>query len=163
MTTSKEVPRIAGSNERADMAVAARRGPLALLERVTLAALSMLVSINVCTGFPLLALWIGSRAASGNIFSWIGIITAIISLAGLATFGVATLTRLSARYDKVTGRPPPSRQPRPWELSMSAEPAAPTGRARRGTNPVEVIVVLTVVVAFIAFEIWFFFFAGPVY
>jgi hypothetical protein len=150
------------SNQRTDATISTRRGPLVLLKRIALAAASMLVSINVCTGFPLLALWIGSRAASGNIFSWIGIISAILSLAGLAALGVSALTRLSARYDKVVGRPPPPRQPRPWEVSMSAPRGAP-GRARRDTNPVEVIVVLTVVVAFVALEIWFFFFAGPVY
>lgn len=44
---------------------------------------------------------------------------------------------------------------------MSAEPAAPA-RGRRTTNPVKAIVVLTVVAAFIAFEIWFFFVGGPV-
>ena len=153
---------IASSNKRTDPMIATGRGPLALLERIALAALSMLVSINVCTGFPLLALWIGSRAASGNIFSWIGIISAIVSLAGLAALGVVTLTRLSARYDKVTGRPPPTRQPRPWEISMSA-PRAASGRARRDTSPVEVNVVLTVLAAFLALEIWFLFFAGPVY
>lgn len=140
--------------------VATRRGPLALLERIALAAASMLVSINVCTGFPLLALWVGSLAANGNVFSWIGIITAIVSMAVLAALGVVSLSRLSARYNKVTGRPPPTRQPRPWQLSMSTARAAPE-RARRATNPVEVIVVLTVVVAFEALVIWFVFFAGP--
>ncbi len=140
--------------------IATKRRPLALLQRIVLAAASMLVSINVCTGFPLLALWIGSRAAGGNVFSWVGIITAIVSLAVLAALGVVSLTRLSARYDRVTGRPPPARQPRPWELSMSAARAAPE-RARRATNPIEIIVVVTVVVAFIALEIWFLFFAGP--
>ena|SRR5437763_1762011 len=140
--------------------IATRRGPLVLLKRIALAAASMLVSINVCTGFPVLALWIGSAAANGNVFSWVGIITAIVSLAVLAALGVTALARLSARYDKLSGRPPAPRQPRPWELSMSTARAAPE-RVRRGTNPVEVIVVLTVVVAFIAFEIWFFFFAGP--
>src|SRR5438270_14036219 len=108
---------------------AARRGPLALLERIALAAASTLVSINVCTGFPLLALWIGSLAANGNVFSWIGIITAIVSMAVLATLGVVSLTRLSARYNKVAGRPPPTRQPRPWQLSMSTARAVPE-RAR---------------------------------
>jgi hypothetical protein len=82
-----------------------------------------------------------------------------VSLAVLAALGVVALARLSARYDKVTGRPPPPRQPRPWELSMNVARAAPA-RGRRDTNPVEVIVVLTVVVAFVAFEIWFFFLAG---
>jgi len=146
---------------RPGAAQAARRGPLALIERVLLAAASTVVSINVCTGFPLLALWIGSRAASGDIFSWIGIITAIVALALLAALGVSVLTRLSARYDKVTGRPRPTRQQRPWELSMSVSGTGPGG-VRRDTNPVEVIAVATVVFAFIALEIWFFFFAGPV-
>ena len=136
---------------------APRRGPLPRLERIALAAASMLVSINVCTGFPLLALWIGSRAANGNVFSWIGIITAIVSLAVLAALGVAALSRLSARYDKVAGRPRPTRQPRPWEISMSGGRGA-AGRAQRGSNPVEMIVVLTVVAAFIALEVWYFFF-----
>lgn len=139
---------------------ATRRGPLALLERIALAAASMLVIINVCTGFPMLALWIGSLAASGNVFSWTGIITAIVSMAALAALGVASLTRLSARYNRVTGRPPPTRQPRPWQLSMSTARAQPES-ARRATNPVEVIVVLTVVVAFEALVIWFVFFSGP--
>lgn len=35
---------------------ARRRGPIDLPERIALAAASMLVSINVRTGFPLLAL-----------------------------------------------------------------------------------------------------------
>ena len=153
---------IAVSTTSPDTTIPIRRGPLALLKRIMLAAASMLMSINVCTGFPLLALWIGSRAASGNVLSWTGIITGIVSLAVLAAVGVAALTRLSARYDRVAGRPPAARQPRPWEVSMSAPRAAP-GRARRDTNPVEVSAVLTVVAAFIAFEIWFFFFAGPVY
>ena len=80
-----------------DAAVAPRRGPLAVLERAGLAAASALVSINVCTGFPLLALWIGSLVADGNVFSWAGIITAIVSMAVLATLGVKSLTRMSAR------------------------------------------------------------------
>ena len=139
--------------------IPARQGALVVLERIALAAASMLVSINVCTGFPVLALWIGSRAASGNIFSWIGIIAAIASLAGLATLGVLALARLSARYNKITGRSPSTRQPRPWQLSMNTARAQPE-RARRQTNPVEVIVVLTVVVAFELLIVWFIFFAG---
>lgn len=152
---------LAGKSLSMGSMMATRRGPLVLLERIGLAAASTLVSINVCTGFPLLALWIGSRAASGNVLSWTGIIVAIVSLSVLSWLGVVALTWLSARYDKVAGRPPRTRQPRPWEISMSAAQSAP-GRGRRDTNPVEVIAVLTVVAAFVAFEIWFFFFTGPV-
>ncbi len=152
------VPAIAVSYETQDSTISAGRGPLALLERIALAAASILVSINVVTGLPLLALWIGSRAANGNVLSWIGIITAIVSLGVLVSMAGIALSRLSTRYDKVIGRPPPPRQKRPWELSLSAERAA-TGRARRETNAVEVMVVLTVVGAVIALEVWFFFFA----
>jgi hypothetical protein len=162
MTASNKSAVIASSNKSTDMTIPTRLGPLATLERIVLAAASTLVSINVCTGFPVLALWIGSRAASGDIFSWIGIITALVCLTVLAALGVVALTRLSARYDKVTGRPRPTRQQRPWETAMGTPRAAP-GRSRPHTNPVEAIAVLAVVVAFIAFEIWFFFFAGPVY
>ena len=80
------------------MATITARRPLAVLERISLAAAGMLVSINVSTGFPVLALWIGSEAASGNVFSWIGIITAVVSLALLAALGVRALSLLSARF-----------------------------------------------------------------
>jgi hypothetical protein len=68
------------------------------------------------------------------------------------------LAWLSARYDRVTGRPPAPRQPAPWLLSRRADTAR-AARPGREVNAVETIVVLTVVVAFVAFEVWFFFLA----
>lgn len=42
---------------------------------------------------------------------------------------------------------------------MRAANSVPSGK-RRETNAIEMIVVMTVVAAFITFEIWFFFLAG---
>ena len=132
---------------------------LTVLERIGLGAVTVLLSVNIWTGFPLLALWVGSRFAGGNAFNEGGIVIAILALIVLMATGLRLLTWLSTRYDHITGRPPKVREPAPWLRSMRSEREAPL-RLRRNTNAVEAIVVLTVVAAFIAFEAWFFFFAG---
>jgi hypothetical protein len=135
------------------------RGPLVVLERIGLGAVTVLLSVNIWTGFPLLALWVGSRFAGGNAFNEGGIVIAIVALIVLMATGLRLLTWLSTRYDLITGRPPKVREPAPWLRSMRSEREAPV-RQRRHTNAIEAIVVVTVVAAFIAFEAWFFFFAG---
>ena len=128
-------------------------------ERVGLAALTTLIGINLWTGFPLLSLWIGSRFSGGKGLSGNAVFVVVIVLCVLLYLGVKALTRLSAAYDRVTGRPPPTRQPAPWNRAMSAERISITRRTRK-LNAVERIVLLCVVLAVIAFEVWFFFFAG---
>jgi hypothetical protein len=88
-----------------------------------------------------------------------GIVVVLISLGVLMYICLRALAWLSTRYDHVTGRPPLPRQPAPWLLSMSADAVKPGRPGRRDVNAVEGIVILTVVVAFVAFEVWFFFFA----
>jgi len=90
----------------------------------------------------------------GNLRSFVVVIVLAVLLAG----GVMLLTRLSARYDRVTGRPPPQRQVAPWLRSMRAERES-IARKGRQLNALERIVVGCVVFAVIAFEVWFFFFA----
>jgi hypothetical protein len=135
-----------------------RRHPLVTLERIALGVTTIILSINVWTGFPFLALWVGARFAHGDALSMLAIVIALVTLVLLMTAATAVLSRLSARYDRVTGKPPVTRQHPPWLRSMSGkiEPAL----KRRETNAVEAIVVLAVVAAFVAFEIWFFFLAG---
>ena len=137
----------------------AKHGIAGLFERVVLSVLTVLISVNLWTGFPLLALWIGSRVAGANRLSMGAIAVALLALCVFTAAGVAALGRISARYDRVTGRPPPMRQPAPWMRSMRDEGAAP-GRRGRPASAVETIVVVSVVAAVIAFEVWFFFFAG---
>jgi hypothetical protein len=132
-----------------------------VLERIALGVLTIILSVNIWTGFPLLALWVGARFAAGNGLSMGGIVMVILALAVLMFAVLRGLTWLSLRYDRITGRPAAPRRPAPWLSSMSGghtehEP----DRERREVNAIETIVVLTVVAGFIAFEIWFFFFAG---
>jgi hypothetical protein len=69
------------------------------------------------------------------------------------------LTRLSAAYDELTGRPHAARRTSPWLRSMRGE-REELARERAGISGVERVVVISVVAAALAFEIWFFFFAG---
>ncbi len=140
-------------------ATARRKGLLGFLERIGLGALTVILSINLWTGFPVLALWIGSHCSGGNILSMGGIAISVIALAALLAVGVVVMTRVSLRYDKVIGRPPPPRKPAPWLESMRTARESPDP-ARREINAIEAIVVVSVVAAFIAFEVWFFTLAG---
>ncbi len=128
-------------------------------ERVSLGALTTLIGINLWTGFPLLSLWIGSHVSGGKGLSANGVFVVVIVLCMLLYLGVKALTRLSAIYDRVTGRPPPKREPAPWMRSMREERIRIT-RAGRRLNAMERIVIACVVLAVVAFEVWFFFFAG---
>jgi hypothetical protein len=130
-----------------------------LLGRIGLAAVTAILSMNLWTGFPLLALWVGSHADGGQLLSMAGVAVAVIALVILLTVGVVVLTRVSATYDRLTGRPPPVRQPAPWLLSMNASKVQPA-RGRREINAIEAIVIAVVVAAFISFEIWLFFLSG---
>jgi hypothetical protein len=134
-------------------------GARAMLERMALGAATTILSVNIWTGFPLLALWVGSRFAYGDPLSMEGIVIVLAVLIVLAVVGIRSLTWLSTRYDRLTGKPPSPRQPAPWLRSMRAE-RSDAARSRRKANSIEMIVVLAVVAAIIAIEIWFFFFAG---
>jgi hypothetical protein len=60
------------------------------MRRIALAALMALLAINVWTGGPLLALWIGSRVQSGGDSSMIiKPITAVVVFASLAAISFA--------------------------------------------------------------------------
>jgi hypothetical protein len=87
----------------------------------------------------------------------VGIVLGVLAV--LMGGGLVALLWLNQRYNRVTGRPPPRREPAPWMRSMRAEALDPQRRERR-TTFVERMSVMTVVLAVIAFEVWFFFFAG---
>jgi hypothetical protein len=128
-------------------------------KRALLASLSAVVAVNIWTGCPLFAVWAGSRAVGssglsmGAVFLVIGVLTA-----GEIALTLA-LTWLSARYDELTGRPPAARRTSPWLRSMRGE-REELAKRRQGVSPVERIVVVSVVLCVVAFEVWFFFFAG---
>lgn len=128
-------------------------------KRVGLAALMALASLNIWTGSPLLALWVGSKVVGGSGLSMGAVGVVVVVLAVLVLALASALGRLGARYDELTGRPPPPRQPAPWLRSMRAERDRHAAE-KRGLTALERLLVVTVVLAVSAFEVWFFFFSG---
>jgi hypothetical protein len=128
-------------------------------KRVALAAATTLVSINIWTGAPLFAVWVGSQAAGDSGLSMGAVFVVIVVLAVSVIGLTVALSWLSAKYDVLTGRPPAARRTSPWLRSMRGE-REEVARRTRGISGIERIVVLSVVACVVAFEIWFFFFAG---
>ena len=129
-------------------------------KRFLLAALMALASVNIWTGSPLFAVWVGSQVqqAQGSP-SMLAVFVVVVVLA-VMVLGLATvLSSLSAAYDRLTGRPPAPRQPAPWLRSMRAERQSEVAR-EHGLNGMEKMLVVSVVLAAVAFEVWFFFFSG---
>jgi hypothetical protein len=125
--------------------------------RVLLGALTTLVSVNLWTGGPLLALWIGSKiqAAVGQLsMAAVGATIAVLIIETLILY--RALAFLAARYNAAVGRVMPRRQA-PWMKPMSGERRAI--EVRQPLNGAERIVVVSVVAAVLVFEVWFFFFA----
>jgi hypothetical protein len=131
-----------------------------VLKKIGLVTASALCTINIWTGAPLLAVWVGSKVQGslGNlsmtaVFSVIAVLAVMVFALGFL------LTWLNAKYDELTGRPPAARQTSPWLRSMRDEREEDT-RSKFGISPIERVVVASVVAGVLAFEIWFFFFAG---
>jgi hypothetical protein len=142
------------------------RPRLSGLRRLGLAVATAVVSVNVWTGAPLFAIWVGSRfegwvggsgPAGGTSMRAVFVLVAVLAALELAlTFALA---KLSAAYDELTGRPHSERRTSPWLRSMRGE-REEVARKKEGISGVERVVVISVVIAMLAFEVWFFFFAG---
>ena len=130
------------------------------LKKIGLVAASALCSINLWTGAPLFAVWVGSKVQGNlNNLSMTAVFSVIVVLAVLVFLLAALLTWLNAKYDELTGRPAAARQTSPWLRSMRDEREEEV-RRKYGISAVERVVVASVVAAALAFEVWFFFFAG---
>lgn len=132
-------------------------GVRSAVTRIVLGALTTLVSVNLWTGGPLLALWVGSRvqAAVGQLS--MAAVGATLAILIVETFGLyQLLALLTARYNVAIGRTLPRRQA-PWMKPMSGERRAL--EVRQPLSAPERIVVVSVVAAALLFEVWFLFFA----
>jgi hypothetical protein len=129
-------------------------------ERVGLTIVMALAAINIWTGAPLLALWVGSRvveSSTGVTMGAVGLIVVVLAATCIALVWV--LNWASATHDRLSGRPQTVRRHVPWLRSMRDE-RVDYEREKQSVTPLERILVITVVVAFLAFEVWFFFFSG---
>lgn len=122
-----------------------------------LGVLTTLVSVNLWTGGPLLALWVGSRVqsvAGQPTMAAVGVTLAVLIVVTYLLY--RALAYVTASYNEAIGRTMPRRH-QAWLKPMSGERRSV--EVRHPLNASERIVVVTVVVAVLSFEVWFFFFA----
>ena len=130
------------------------------LKRVALTVTAMLASINMLTGCPLFALWIGSQFEG-----WIGahapstgvsmrsVLVVVVVLAVLEIALAVLVTRVSDAYDKLTGRPHKARRTTPWLRSLGGE-RQKADPETYGVSAVERVAIISVVLCVLVFELW---------
>jgi hypothetical protein len=130
------------------------------IKPILLAAAMAFLALNVWTGSPLLAVWIGSKVQGEESQPSMGAYAVVILSLIAFSWGLYQLLKLTmSAYHDATGTRPTIRTHAPWLRSMRDErPDHATAAAR--ISGAEKVVVVTVLVAAAAFEIWFFFFSG---
>jgi hypothetical protein len=130
------------------------------LKKIGLITASAVCSINLWTGAPLFAIWVGSKVqGSFNTLSMTAVF-AVIAILAITVFALGyLLTVINNKYDELTGRPAVARQTSPWLRSMRDE-RDDAAQRKFGIGGIERVVVLCAVAGVLAFEAWFFFFAG---
>jgi hypothetical protein len=128
------------------------------VKRISMAAATAFLAINLWTGAPLLALWVGSQLVGKTTLSMQAVFVVVIVLAVLVFTMAMALAWLNASYDRLTGRPA-GQQRLTWLRSMNAQDEDPI---LIGTtiSALERIVMASVYIAVITLLVWFFFFAG---
>ena len=117
-----------------------------------------LLSVNIWTGAPLTALWVGSRVQGEGGPSMLAFAVAGATMLALCVAMVAALSTIGARYDDLVGRKR-LRAQAPWLRSMRGErPHQP--RPGETVSALDRLLIICVVLCTLAFEIWFFFFSG---
>jgi DNA primase catalytic core, N-terminal domain len=129
------------------------------LKRLALVTATALVAMNAWTGAPLLAVWIGSQMQAGKLLSMRGVVSVLVALAIMEFLLLLALTWLSAKYDQLTGRPRTAGLTSPWHRAKRGDRVQDI-RSRYGVSAPEKAVAACVVVGVLAFEVWFFLFAG---
>jgi hypothetical protein len=129
------------------------------VKRLGLRIAMVLVAVNVWTGSPLTALWIGSRLQGGGPPK-MGPVFVVILMIGLFSFALAwLLAQLGGVHDRMTGQVAQVHRHVAWLRSMRGERPQYPGEPTQVTA-LERVLIVVVVAACLAFEIWFFFFSS---
>lgn len=126
------------------------------MKRIWLQVVMALSAINIWTGAPLLAVWVGSRVATSSSQVSMGSVALVAIVLFATAIGlIFVLAWASAAYDELTGRPRHVKRHVPWLRSLRGE-RVELERDRQGLTALERLMVIMVVVAFLLFEAWFF-------
>jgi hypothetical protein len=128
------------------------------IKPILLAAAMAFLALNVWTGAPLLAVWIGSKVQGEESQPSMGAYAVVIISLIAFSWGLYQLLKITmGAYQDATGTRPTVRSHAPWLRSMRGERPEHSHARISGA---EKVVVATVLIAAAAFEIWFFFFSG---
>ncbi len=124
-----------------------------------MAAATAFVAVNIWTGCPLLAVWVGSRVVGRQGLSMAAVGVVVIVLAVLVFAMAILLTWLNNVYDELTGRERKERRSA-WLRSMRAESERHVSQ-KVGITALERIVMVNVYVAVIVLVVWYVAYAAP--
>jgi len=128
--------------------------------RVLLLDMAMaIVAVSIWTFAPLMALWIGSRVQGGGPPSMGAVFVVAICMLAFVLALVRLLAILDAAHQRATGRALQVRRHVPWLRSMRGERPHHESEAIQ-LSALERTLVIVVAIAFLLFEIWFFFFSS---
>src|SRR5215208_6326794 len=106
-------------------------GLRARLQRALILAAMAVTAVNIWTGSPLLALWVGSRLQGTSGLS-MGAVFAVIAVMVITSIAlIRLLGALGARHDRLLGLPPAPRRQQPWLRSLSGERTRDQRRRQR--------------------------------
>jgi hypothetical protein len=129
-----------------------------MVKRVLMSAATALIAVNLWTGAPLFALWVGSKVVGQQTLSMQAVFVVVIVLAILLYAMTVILARLNAAYDELTGRPRGEAR-LAWLHSMNTQGSETAGPGI-AISALERIVMASVYLAVLSFVVWFFFLAG---
>lgn len=132
--------------------------PGATVKRLAMVAATAFIAINLWTGAPLIALWVGSQVVGHTVLSMSAVFVVVIVLAVLVFTMAIALAWLNAAYDRSLGREPGERR-LTWLRSVRAEGIEEPGYGV-GVTALERVVMGSVYLAVISFLAWFIFLAG---
>lgn len=124
------------------------------LKRTAMATVTALATVNVWTGCPLLALWIGSRAVGKHDLSMAAVVVVLIALAVLEGAMLLLLAWLANAYDDLIGLQR-SEAEVTWIRRLCAPPESAGARRRLELTSLEGVVVINVYVAVTALVGWY--------
>jgi hypothetical protein len=127
-------------------------------KRILLISLMGLAAVNLFTGAPLFAVWVGSRVqgdSGGLTMTAVFVVILVMALGCWAL--IWALNVMGDKHDELVGRPAGRRRQSPWMKPFNSPTARKEGV---GLRAIDKVLVCAVVLAGLAFEAWFFFFAG---
>jgi hypothetical protein len=134
-----------------------RRQPLHLAKGVASGASGLVLALVVAVGIPVSWIWIASQLA-GTKKDLTPSLAILITTGILISYWLALVVGSRLRGRWVSGQEQQARVRRmSWNRSFRDEPRRLEDDR---TDPVELLFVIVAILGLIAFEIWFFFFAG---